>query len=73
MGQAYFSREIMRRFNPRSVRAVEICGRTDTEMVALCSQADIEVRVIPDNSSPIADGRVEQSNPTAEQGSQGDG
>lgn len=58
MGQAYFSREIMRRFNPRSVRAVAICGRTDAEMVALCSQADIEVCTIPDNSSPIADDKV---------------
>jgi hypothetical protein len=73
MGQAYFSREIMRRFNPRSVKAVAICGRTDAEMVALCSQADIEVRVIPDNSSPIAEDRDEQSNPTAKQGNEGAG
>ena len=47
MGQAYFSREIMKRYNPKSIKAVAICGSGDAEMEALCKEADIEVVVIP--------------------------
>lgn len=70
MGQAYFSREIMRRFNPRSLRAVAVCGRPDSEMARLCAQADIEVRIIPDHhlsntpskqdAEQVADGDAEE-------------
>ncbi|MDB4386648.1 hypothetical protein N9Z15_00405 [Akkermansiaceae bacterium] len=60
MGQAYFSREIMRRFSPRSIRTVAICGTDDTEMSELCSQADIEVCVTPEGSRPLTD---EDTNP----------
>ena len=67
MGQAYFSREIMMRYNPRSVRTVAVCGRPDPEMETLCSQADIEVCVIPDSSRPIAEDYLEPSNQNAEQ------
>ena len=48
MGQAYFSREIMRRYSPRSLRTVALCGAHDLEMEALCADAGIEVFVIPD-------------------------
>jgi hypothetical protein len=71
MGQAYFTREIMRRFNPRSIRTVAVCGQPDHEMEALCSQADIEVSVIPDSSRPIADDCCAQANQEAEQASAG--
>lgn len=49
MGQAYFSREIMRRYSPRSLRTVALCGAHDPEMEALCADAGIEVFVIPDD------------------------
>jgi hypothetical protein len=48
MGQAFFSRELMRRFEPSSIRTVAICGAGDPQMEALCSQFDIEVVVIYD-------------------------
>jgi hypothetical protein len=47
MGQAYFSREIMKRFSPRSIKTITICGIGDSEMEALCKEAGIEVVVIP--------------------------
>jgi len=49
MGQAYFSREIMRRFSPRSLRTIALCGAQDIEMASLCVVAGIEVFVIPDD------------------------
>ena len=49
MGQAFFSREIMRRFEPASIRTVAVCGARDPAMENLCSQFDIEVVVIPDS------------------------
>ena len=48
MGQAYFSREIMKRYHPRSIRTVAICGVSDPEMEAFCERAGIEVCVIPE-------------------------
>ena len=47
MGQAYFSRKIMKRYNPKSIKAVAICGSGDAEMEELCKEASIEVVVIP--------------------------
>lgn len=52
MGQAFFSREIMKRYNPKSIKAVVICGKSDLEMEALCKQYEIEVVVI-DQSKKI--------------------
>ena len=49
MGQAFFSRETMRRYNPRSIETVAICGQGDVEMEALCAQFDIGVVIIPDH------------------------
>ena len=45
MGQAFFSRELMKRFNPNSIRTVAICGKDDTVMRNLCKEFDIEVVV----------------------------
>lgn len=50
MGQAFFSREIMRRYNPRSIETVAICAQGDAEMEALCTQFDIKVEIIPDGT-----------------------
>ena len=52
MGQAYFSREIMKRFEPNSIRTVAICGKKDLEMEKICEEHDIEVVVIPDEKQP---------------------
>jgi len=49
MGQALFSREIMSRFNPRSMKMVIVCGKTDSELAAICVKYKIEVVVIPDD------------------------
>lgn len=72
MGQVYFSREIMRRFNPRSIRAVAICGTDDTEMSELCSRADIEVCVTPESSRPLTDEDKDPIKQSAEQAEDGD-
>jgi len=52
MGQAYFSAKIMERFNPRSIKSVAICGKSDHEMEVLCRDHDIEVVVIPESENP---------------------
>ena len=49
MGQAFFTREILKRFNPKSIKTVVICGKGDTEMEMLCKKADIEVMIIPES------------------------
>ncbi len=51
MGQAYFSREIMRRYQPAKIHTVAICGKGDVEMERLCEAAEIEVWVCPDDST----------------------
>ncbi len=50
MGQAFFSREIMKRFNPLKIHTVAISGRGDGEMEAICAAHGIEVWVCPDLS-----------------------
>ena len=50
MGQAYFSRELLKSFNPKSIRTVAICGKGDEEMERLCRGRDIEVVVIVEKS-----------------------
>lgn len=49
MGQAFFSKQIMQRFNPKSIRTVAICGEFDEEMELLCKANAIEVVVIKDS------------------------
>ena len=49
MGQAYFSKQIMQRFKPSSIRTVAICGKADKEMELLCEANEIEVVVIKDS------------------------
>ena len=53
MGQAFFSRELMKKHNPKSIRTVAICGKTDPEMERLCAQFDIEVVVISEADKAV--------------------
>lgn len=46
LGQAYFSKFLIEKHNPRSVRSVAICGKTDNVMQELALQHDIEIVVI---------------------------
>ena len=48
MGQAFFSRELLERFNPKSIKSVIVCGKDDQLLRKLCDQYEIEVAVIPD-------------------------
>jgi hypothetical protein len=43
MGQAFFSRELVKAFNPKSIRTVAICVQDDSVMHTLCEQFQIEV------------------------------
>ncbi len=45
MGQAFFSRELVKAFNPKSIRTVAICAQDDSAMHTLCEQFQIEVVV----------------------------
>ena len=49
MGQAFFTREILKRFKPKSIKTVAICGKGDVEMEKLCEQTDIEVVVLSES------------------------
>jgi len=48
MGQALFSAELMKPFNPRSIRTVAICTRDDSVLRPICERAGIEVIVFKD-------------------------
>ena len=52
MGQAFFSRELLKSFNPKSIRTVAICGKGDEKMERLCKKQRIEVVVIPEEENP---------------------
>ncbi|MDA1369853.1 MAG: hypothetical protein O2971_03700 [Proteobacteria bacterium] len=49
MGQAFFSRELLMKLNPLSIRTVAICSKNDELMSELCAAQDIEVVVMPDS------------------------
>lgn len=48
LGQAYFSKALIRQHNPKSIRVVAICGKSDLAMEELALQENIEVIVIPE-------------------------
>ena len=48
MGQAFFSRELLKRFNPKSIKTVIVCGKDDLVLRKLCEQYEMEVVVIPE-------------------------
>ena len=47
MGQAFFSRELMKKFEPKSIRAVIICAKDDSVMRALAESHGLEVIIYP--------------------------
>ena len=49
LGQAYFSRFLIEKHNPKSVKSVAICGRNDKVMQELADQHDVEIVVIEEN------------------------
>ena len=46
MGQAFFSRELLKKFSPKSITSVIICGKDDIILRDLCQQHNIEVILI---------------------------
>ncbi len=48
MGQAFFSRELLKQQKPKSVKSVIICGKDDAILHKLCMQHKLEVIIIPD-------------------------
>jgi hypothetical protein len=48
LGQAYFSKVLIKQHNPKSIRVVVICGKSDLAMEELALQENIEVIVIPE-------------------------
>jgi hypothetical protein len=43
LGQAYFSKFLIERHKPRSIKCVAICGRTDVVMEELAKKHDVEI------------------------------
>ncbi len=46
MGQAYFSRELLKLHNPKSIRNVVLVTKNDAVLITLCEKFDIEVVII---------------------------
>ena len=49
LGQAYFSKLLVKRLKPRSIRSVAICGKNDEVMQDIARTHEVEVVVIPDS------------------------
>ena len=49
LGQAYFSRFLIEKHKPKSLKLVAICGRNDKVMQELANQHDVEIVVIDEN------------------------
>ena len=49
LGQAYFSKLLIEKHNPRSVKSVAICGRNDKVMQELADQHGVEIVVIKES------------------------
>jgi len=48
LGQAYFSKFLIERHKPRSIKSVAICGKTDKIMEELAKMHNVEIVVIDD-------------------------
>jgi hypothetical protein len=48
LGQAYFSKFLVERHAPKSIKCVAICGKSDTVMEELAKSHGVEVVVIAD-------------------------
>ena len=45
MGQAFFSKELMKKFEPKSIRSVIVCTKDDSVMRSLAEQFGLEIKV----------------------------
>lgn len=67
MGQALFSKEIMKRFKPKSMKVIAICSRTDMELNKICATYNIEIVVITNESEDEGRSIRIEDHSTAEQ------
>jgi hypothetical protein len=51
LGQAYFSKFLIERHKPRSIRCVAICGKTDAIMEELAQKHNVEIVEINDKKN----------------------
>ena len=49
MGQALFSRDLLERYNPRSIQSVAICASGDALLEEIAKKYDIKIVIIPDD------------------------
>ncbi|OJJ23611.1 hypothetical protein BKI52_04410 [marine bacterium AO1-C] len=55
LGQAYFSKLLVEKHQPRSVKSVAICKSNDTAMAELAEAHNVEIVVIKDDQKPDSD------------------
>ena len=53
LGQAYFSKFLIEKFEPKSIRAVAICGKGDTVLEKIAEMHGVEVVVMSDEEEKI--------------------
>jgi hypothetical protein len=53
LGQTFFSAQLVEMHNPRSIKAVAICGRNDFIMDELAKKYEVEIIVISDESRTV--------------------
>ena len=49
MGQAFFSVELLKKHNPKSIRSVLICGKDDIVLSEVCKKYGLEIEIIPES------------------------
>lgn len=52
LGQAYFSKLLIKKHSPRSIKTVAICGRNDKVMAEFAEEHEVEVIVYPEILKP---------------------
>lgn len=52
LGQAYFSKLLIKKHSPRRIKTVAICGRNDKVMAEFAEKHEVEVIVYPETLRP---------------------
>jgi len=52
LGQAYFSKLLIKKHSPRRIKTVAICGRNDKVMAEFAEEHEVEVIVYPETLKP---------------------
>ena len=52
LGQAYFSKLLIKKHSPRSIKTVAICGRNDKVMAEFAEKHEVQVIVYPETLRP---------------------